>query len=142
MVENLSKIGMCIFYGDVIWFDFFYSVGFQDVDLFIVVFDDCDKQLMVVEYVVWIYLNVKILVCVCDWYYVYELELVGVYYVEWEVFEGVMIIGCKVLMDFGMYLYCVCSKFWDFCCYDCDMLDDLWENYNDGGVDKFYIDVM
>lgn len=141
-VENLSKIGMRTFYGDATRPDLLHSAGLKDADLFIAALDDRDKQLMVVEHVARTYPNVKILARARDRHHVYELELAGAHHAEREVFEGAMTIGRKALMDLGMHPFRARSKSRDFRRHDRDMLDDLRENYNDGGVDKSYIDAM
>lgn len=141
-VENLSKIGMRTFYGDATRPDLLHSAGLKDADLFIAALDDRDKQLLVVEHVARTYPNVKILARARDRHHVYELELAGAHYAEREVFEGAMTVGRKALMDLGMHPFRARSKSRDFRRHDRDMLDDLRENYNDGGVNKSYIDAM
>ena len=50
--------------------------------------------------------------------------------------------GRRALIDLGMHPFRARSKAKDFWHHDRAMLDDLRENYNDGGVDKSYIDAM
>ncbi|MBO9426010.1 cation:proton antiporter [Labrenzia sp. R4_1] len=141
-VENLGKVGLKTFYGDATRPDLLHGAGLQDADLFIAALDDRDKQTMVVEHVAKTYPKVRILARARDRHHVYELEQAGAHHSEREVFEGAMTMGRRALIDLGMHPFRARSKAKDFWHHDRAMLDDLRENYNDGGVDKSYIDAM
>jgi len=141
-VENLGKVGLKTFYGDATRPDLLHGTGLQDAVLFIAALDDRDKQTMVVEHVAKTYPKVRILARARDRHHVYELEQAGAHYAEREVFEGAMTMGRQALVDLGMHPFRARTKAKDFWRHDRAMLDDLRENYNDGGVDKSYIDAM
>lgn len=141
-IENLGRVGVRTFYGDVTRPDLLHGAGLKDADLFVAAIDDRDKQTMVVEHVARTYPNVKILARARDRHHVYELETAGAHYAEREVFEGAMTLGRRALVELGSHPFRARTKARDFRNHDRAMLDDLRENYNDGGVDKSYIDAM
>lgn len=141
-IENLGRVGVRTFYGDVTRPDLLHGAGLNDADMFIAAIDDRDKQTLVVEHVARTYPKVKILARARDRHHVYELEKAGAHYAEREVFEGAMTIGRKALVELGAHPYRARTKAKDFRNHDLAMLDDLRENYHDGGVDKSYIDAM
>jgi glutathione-regulated potassium-efflux system protein KefB len=141
-IENLGRVGVRTFYGDVTRPDLLHGAGLMEADLFVAAIDDREKQTMVVEHVARTYPNVKILARARDRHHVYELEKAGAHYAEREVFEGAMSIGRKALVELGAHPFRARTKAKDFRNHDLAMLDDLRENYHDGGVDKSYIDAM
>jgi glutathione-regulated potassium-efflux system protein KefB len=141
-IENLARVGVRTFYGDVTRPDLLHGAGLKEADLFVAAIDDREKQTMVVEHVARTYPNVKILARARDRHHVYELEKAGAHYAEREVFEGAMSIGRKALVELGAHPFRARTKAKDFRNHDLAMLDDLRENYHDGGVDKSYIDAM
>ncbi|CTQ56496.1 K(+)/H(+) antiporter [Roseibium album] len=141
-IENLGRVGVRTFYGDVTRPDLLHGAGLMEADLFVAAIDDREKQTMVVEHVARTYPNVKILARARDRHHVYELEKAGAHHAEREVFEGAMSIGRKALVELGAHPFRARTKAKDFRNHDLAMLDDLRENYHDGGVDKSYIDAM
>jgi glutathione-regulated potassium-efflux system protein KefB len=141
-IENLGRVGVRTFYGDVTRPDLLHGAGLMEADLFVAAIDDREKQTMVVEHVARTYPKVKILARARDRHHVYELEKAGAHYAEREVFEGAMSIGRKALVELGAHPFRARTKAKDFRNHDLAMLDDLRENYHDGGVDKSYIDAM
>ena len=141
-VDNLSRVGIRTIYGDATRPDLLHGAGVGDADLFIAAIDDRDKQTLVVEHVAKTYPNVKILARARDRHHVYELENVGAHVAEREVFEGALTLGKQALVALGSHPFRAQTKAREFRNHDFAMLDDLRENYNDGGVDKSYIDAM
>lgn len=141
-VENLGKVGLKTFYGDATRPELLHGTGLQGADLFIAALDDRDKQTMVVEHVAKTYPKVRILARARDRHHVYELEQAGAHFAEREVFEGAMTMGRQALVDLGMHPFRARTKAKEFWHHDRAMLDGLRANYNDGGVDKSYIDAM
>ncbi|MEP3048037.1 MAG: monovalent cation:proton antiporter-2 (CPA2) family protein [Roseibium sp.] len=141
-VENLGKVGMQTFYGDATRPDLLRGAGLHDADMFIAAIDDRDKQTMVVEHVARTYPKVKILARARDRHHVYELEQAGAHFAEREVFEGAMTVGRQALVELGVHPYRARTKAAEFRVHDREMLNGLRDNYNDGGVDKSYLDAM
>ena len=141
-VENLHRIGIRTFYGDATRPDLLHGTGLDDADIFIAAVDDRDKQTLMVEHVAKTYPKVKILARARDRHHVYELENAGAHYAEREVFEGALSLARQALVELGRHPYRARSKAQEFRHHDLAMLDDLRTNYNDGGVDKSYIDAM
>lgn len=142
IVENLGKIGMRTYYGDATRPDLLHGAGLEDADLFIAALDDRDKQTLVVEHVAKTYPNVRILARARDRHHVYELENAGADIAEREVFEGALTVGRVALRELGVHPFRAESKTRTFRKHDLVMLNDLRENYNDGGIDKSYVDAM
>ncbi|MCV0428550.1 MAG: monovalent cation:proton antiporter-2 (CPA2) family protein [Roseibium sp.] len=141
-IDNLARIGVRTFYGDATRPDLLHGTGLGEADLFVAAIDDRDKQTMVVEHVAKTYPHVKILARARDRHHVYELENAGADIAEREVFEGALTLGREALIALGAHPYRARTKTKDFRNHDRAMLDELRENYNDGGVDKSYIDAM
>ncbi|MEP3429799.1 MAG: monovalent cation:proton antiporter-2 (CPA2) family protein [Roseibium sp.] len=141
-VENLGKVGMRTFYGDATRPDLLHGAGLHDADMFIAAIDDRDKQTMVVEHVARTYPRVKILARARDRHHVYELEQAGAHFAEREVFEGAMAVGRQALVELGVHPYRARTKARDFRVHDREMLNGLRDIFNDGGVDKSYLDAM
>lgn len=142
IVENLGKVGMRTYYGDATRPDLLHGAGLEDADLFIAALDDRDKQTLVVEHVAKTYPNVRILARARDRHHVYELESAGADIAEREVFEGALTVGRLALRELGVHPFRAEAKTRTFRKHDLVMLNDLRENFNDGGVDKSYIDAM
>lgn len=142
IVENLGKIGMRTYYGDATRPDLLHGAGLEDADLFIAALDDRDKQTLVVEHVAKTYPNVRILARARDRHHVYELESAGADMAEREVFEGALTVGRLALRELGVHPFRAEAKTRTFRKHDLVMLNDLRENFNDGGVDKSYVDAM
>jgi len=141
-IENLSRIGIRTFYGDATRPDLLHGAGLDEADLFIAAIDDRDKQTLMVEHVAKTYPKVKILARARDRHHVYELENAGAQYAEREVFEGALALGRRAFVELGRHPFRARTKAQEFRHHDLAMLDDLRENYNDGGVDTSYIDAM
>jgi CPA2 family monovalent cation:H+ antiporter-2/glutathione-regulated potassium-efflux system ancillary protein KefC len=141
-IDNLARVGIRTFYGDATRPDLLHGAGLKDADLFVAAIDDRDKQTMVVEHVAKTYPKVKILARARDRHHVYELENAGAHFAEREVFEGALSLGRQALIELGAHPFRARTKAKDFRNHDLAMLDDLRENYNDGGVDTSYIDAM
>lgn len=141
-IDNLARIGIRTFYGDATRPDLLHGAGLEEADLFIAAIDDRDKQTLMVEHVARTYPNVKILARARDRHHIYELENAGAHYAEREVFEGALALGRRAFVELGRHPFRARTKAQEFRHHDLAMLDDLRENYNDGGVDKSYIDAM
>jgi len=141
-IENLSRIGIRTFYGDATRPDLLHGAGLDEADLFIAAIDDRDKQTLMVEHVARTYPKVKILARARDRHHIYELENAGAHYAEREVFEGALTLGRRAFEELGRHPFRARTKAQEFRKHDIAMLDDLRENYNDGGVDTSYIDAM
>lgn len=141
-IENLSRIGIRTFYGDATRPDLLHGAGLDEADLFIAAIDDRDKQTLMVEHVAKTYPGVKILARARDRHHIYELENAGAHYAEREVFEGALALGRRAFVELGRHPFRARTKAQEFRHHDIAMLDDLRENYNDGGVDTSYIDAM
>jgi len=141
-IDNLSRIGIRTFYGDATRPDLLHGAGLDEADLFIAAIDDRDKQTLMVEHVAKTYPNVKILARARDRHHIYELENAGAHHAEREVFEGALALGRRAFEELGRHPFRARTKTQEFRRHDRAMLDDLRENYNDGGVDKSYIDAM
>ncbi|MHA7776570.1 monovalent cation:proton antiporter-2 (CPA2) family protein [Roseibium sp. M-1] len=141
-IENLRKIGIRTFYGDATRPDLLHGTGLGEADLFIAALDDRDKQTTLVEHVARTYPKVRILARARDRHHVYELENAGAHYAEREVFEGSLALGRKALEELGFHPFRARTKAREFRHHDIAMLDDLRENFNDGGADASYIDAM
>ncbi|MBG6142212.1 CPA2 family monovalent cation:H+ antiporter-2/glutathione-regulated potassium-efflux system ancillary protein KefC [Labrenzia sp. EL_142] len=141
-VENLGRIGMRTFYGDATRPDLLHGAGLSEADLFVAAIDDRDKQTMVVEHVAKTYPKVRILARARDRHHVYELEMAGAHRAERELFEGALALGRRALIELGSHPFRARTRAKNFRNHDREMLEGLRENYNDGGVDKSYIDAM
>lgn len=141
-IENLRRIGIRTFYGDATRPDLLHGAGLDDADLFVAALDDRDKQTELVEHVARTYPNVRILARARDRHHVYELENAGAHCAEREVFEGALALGRQALTELGYHPFRARTKAREFRHHDIAMLDDLRENFNDGGVDTSYIDAM
>ncbi|MES0881201.1 monovalent cation:proton antiporter-2 (CPA2) family protein [Roseibium sp. SCP14] len=141
-IDNLARVGIRTFYGDATRPDLLHGAGLKDADLFVAAIDDRDKQTMVVEHVAKTYPKVKILARARDRHHVYELENAGAHFAEREVFEGALSLGRQALVELGAHPFRARTKAGEFRNHDLAMLNDLRENYNDGGVDTSYIDAM
>ncbi|MTH98809.1 monovalent cation:proton antiporter-2 (CPA2) family protein [Roseibium sp. RKSG952] len=141
-VENVGRVGMRAFYGDATRPDLLHSAGLDSADLFIAAVDDREKQTMIVEHVAKTYPRVKILARARDRHHIYELENAGAHVAEREVFESALALGKRAMVELGVHPFRALTKTRRFQKHDFEMLDDLRENFNDGGVDKSYIDAM
>ncbi|MCK7612838.1 monovalent cation:proton antiporter-2 (CPA2) family protein [Roseibium sediminicola] len=141
-IDNLARIGIRTFYGDATRPDLLHGAGLDQADLFIAAIDDREKQTLMVEHVARTYPKVKILARARDRHHIYELENAGAHYAEREVFEGALALGRRAFAELGRHPFRARTKAQEFRKHDLAMLDNLRENYNDGGVDKSYIDAM
>ncbi|GAA0776214.1 potassium transporter [Roseibium denhamense] len=141
-IENLGRIGIKTFYGDATRPDLLHTAGLEEADLFIAALDDRDKQLMVVEHVAKTYPKVQILARARDRHHVYELERAGALLAERETFESGLAVGRRALIALGEHPFRARTRTRAFRKHDINMLENLRDNYNDGGVDKSYIDAM
>lgn len=141
-IDNLARIGIRTFYGDATRPDLLHGAGLEEADLFIAAIDDREKQTLMVEHVARTYPKVKILARARDRHHIYELENAGAHYAEREVFEGALAMGRRAFAELGRHPFRARTKAQEFRKHDLAMLDNLRENYNDGGVDKSYIDAM
>ncbi len=141
-IENLRRIGIRTFYGDATRPDLLHGAGLDDADLFVAALDDRDKQ--------------------TDWWNTLprpirmsgsspvpatgitstKLENAGAHCAEREVFEGALALGRQALTELGYHPFRARTKAREFRHHDIAMLDDLRENFNDGGFDTSYIDAM
>lgn len=141
-IENLRKIGIRTFYGDATRPDLLHGAGLDEADLFIAALDDREKQTELVEHVARTYPNVRILARARDRHHVYELENAGAHHAERELFEGALALGRQALTELGLHPFRARTKAREFRHHDIAMLDNLRENFNDGGADASYIDAM
>jgi CPA2 family monovalent cation:H+ antiporter-2/glutathione-regulated potassium-efflux system ancillary protein KefC len=141
-IENLRKIGIRTFYGDATRPDLLHGAGLEEADLFIAALDDREKQTELVEHVARTYPKVRILARARDRHHVYELENAGAHCAEREVFEGALALGRQALTELGFHPFRARTRAREFRHHDIAMLDNLRENFNDGGADASYIDAM
>ncbi|MTI44874.1 Kef-type potassium/proton antiporter (CPA2 family) [Roseibium hamelinense] len=141
-IENLGRIGIRTYYGDATRPDLLHSAGLSHADVFISAIDDREKQTSIVEHVAKTYPDVKILARARDRHHVYELEMAGAHIALREVFEGALALGKHALIELGVHTFRAENKARRFKKHDLEMLADLRDNYNDGGVDASYIDAM
>jgi len=141
-IENLRKIGIRTFYGDATRPDLLHGAGLDEADLFIAALDDREKQTELVEHVARTYPKVRILARARDRHHVYELENAGAHHAERELFEGALALGRQALAELGFHPFRARTKAREFRHHDIAMLDNLRENFNDGGADASYIDAM
>lgn len=140
IIDLTRKFGVPSYYGDATRPDLLVAAGAGDAVLFVAALDDREKQNKLVEHVARNYPQCRIIARALDRHHIYELERAGAHHVERELFESALSAGRTGLIELGAHPFKAERQARAFRGHDLRMLDDLRENWHDGGVDKSYID--
>ena len=140
MTETTRKVGMRTYYGDATRPELLHSAGLDEARLFVAALDDRERQTLLVHHIVRHYPRCTIVARAFDRHHGYELEAAGAHVVERELFEGSLTLARRALVALGQHPFRAEQQARAFRRHDRGTLETLRDKWNDGGVDKRYID--
>lgn len=130
-VERLRQYGFKLFYGDGSREELLHTAGAAEAKLLVVAVDDREKINAIVRTAKRNFPKLALLARAKDPTHYYELEALGVDYIEREVFQSSLRTGEKALQILGMRAYQAKRQAARFACHDKDTLKKLSEHRED-----------
>lgn len=117
-IEQVRRFGFKVFYGDASRDDLLHTAGAAKAKLMVIAVDDRATINKIVETAKHHFPNLKLYARAYDLLHYYELQRLGVDYVERELFLGSLHLGEMVLQTLGMRAYQARHKALQFAQYD------------------------
>lgn len=130
-VERLRQYGFKLFYGDGSREELLHTAGAADAKLLVIAVDDPEKINAIVKTAKRNFPNLTVLARAQDAMHYYELEALGVDYIEREVFRSSLRTGEKALRILGMRAYQAKRQAARFARHDEETLKRLSEHRED-----------